>query len=285
MSTRYLVGVDVGTTATKAVLVSEDGGVLAESAATAPLIRHGPDHVEQDPEEILRTVTDTVAHCMQQARVAPADVAGIALDGQMAGIMLIDRDWNPVTPYDSWLDTRCSPYVREMREHAVRITELTGGPPTYSHGPKLLWWMRERPDVFARASRLVMPAAFVAGKLAGLKGEDAFIDVTYVHFSCLADARQASWSPELCRLFGVPEEVLPRIVEPWEVVGYLTPSMAERMGLRAGIPVVAGAGDQAAAMLGAGVVRPGWCTMPRGPRRYWPRAPPSSSPTRNTWRC
>ena len=104
---------------------------------------------------------------------------------------------------------------------------------------------------------MVMPAAYVTGRLAGLKAEDAFIDVTYLHFSCLADARRRAWSEELLRLFGVPGEKLPRIVEPWEVVGRLSPEMAGAMGLPSGLPLVAGAGDQAAAMLGAGVVRPG----------------------------
>ena len=257
MGTRCLLGVDIGTTSTKAVLVDEDGHILAESTVASHLVQTGPHHVEQEPQDIFQSVVETASSTIREAGLDPAGIASVAIGGQMAGLMLIDERWGPVSPYDSWLDTRCSPYVETMRRHAKRITELTGGPPTYSHGPKLLWWMREQPEQFQRASKYVMPAAYVAGRLAGLTGDDAFIDTTYLHFSCLAEARQRTWSDELCRLFDIPLEKLPRIVEPWEVVGYVTAEAAELLGLRRGTPVVAGAGDQAAAMLGAGVVRAG----------------------------
>jgi xylulokinase len=102
-----------------------------------------------------------------------------------------------------------------------------------------------------------MPAGFVAGRLAGLRGDDAFIDPTYLHFSCLSDTRAGAWSDDLCGIFDVPSAKLARIVEPWEVVGRLTGSAAAHIGLSAGTPIMAGAGDQAAAMLGAGILRPG----------------------------
>lgn len=252
-----LVGVDVGTTGTKAVLIRSDGTCLAEASRPSRLITPAPGHVEQDPDEILAGVLEAVRECVERAGVDPDQVAGIAVSGQMAGMMLIDRDWNSVTPYDSWLDTRCSRYVELMREHAGDITAIAGGPPSYSHGPKLLWWMHERPDQFTRAHKMVMPSAYVAGRLAGLKGDDAFIDATFIHFTNLSDAQQVAWSKELCERFGVPIAKLPRIVEPWEVVGHLTAAMAQHTGLKAGTPVVAGAGDTAVAMVGAGVVEPG----------------------------
>lgn len=252
-----LIGVDLGTTGTKAALIREDGTVLAEAHVPSRLIQPRPGHVEQDPEEMLQSAVDTIRQVMEAAGVEPAEVAGLALSGQMAGILLIDDEWNPVTPYDSWLDTRCDPYVAAMRPEAERIIAACGGPPTYSHGPKLLWWKNEHPEVFRRAAKFVMPAAYVAGRLTGLKAEQAFIDWTYVHFSCLADLREARWSDELSQLFGIPSDKLPRIVRPWEVVGRLTGDGARATGLLEGTPVVAGAGDQAAAMLGAGIVRVG----------------------------
>ncbi len=252
-----LVGVDLGTTATKAALVREDGAVLAEAHVPTRLIQPRPGHVEQDPSELLESAVRAIRQVLEQSGVSPGDVAGVAFSGQMAGILLVDEQWEPVIPYDSWLDTRCTPQVQRMKQHAERIVELSGGPPTYSHGPKILFWMHEHPEVFARARKVIMPAGYVAGVLAGLSAEEAFIDPTYLHFSCLSDTKQGQWSDELCDMFDIPSSILPRIVEPWQIVGRLTLRGAIETGLRAGTPVVAGAGDQAAAMLGAGVVAPG----------------------------
>ena len=117
--------------------------------------------------------------------------------------------------------------------------------------------MHERPDVFARICKFVQPGGYVAGRMAGLKGDEAFLDYTYLHFSGFADTEKATWSPELCGLFDVPMEKLPRIVAPWEIIGKVTPAVARECGLRAGTPIAAGAGDQTSCMLGAAMVEPG----------------------------
>jgi len=257
MSRRYLCGVDVGTTATKAVLIDDAGAVLAEAAESSRLIQPSPGHVEQDLGEMLGEAAAAVRRCVREAAVRPADVVALCFDGQMAGIALVDDRFRPVAPYDSWLDTRCGRYVAEMEEAAGQIIGVTGGPPSYTHGPKILWWQHERPEVFSRTAKFVMPAGYLAGVLCGLGAAEAFIDPTYLHFSCFGDPRAGRWSTELLSRFGVPEDKLPRIVQPWEVVGRLTASGASSLGLAEGTPVVAGAGDQAAAMLGAGILRPG----------------------------
>jgi len=257
MARTYLCGVDVGTTATKAVLIDDAGAVLAEATEPSRLLQPSPGHAEQDLDEMLGEATRAVRRCVQGAGVTPAHVAAICLDGQMAGIALIDDDFRPAAPYDSWLDTRCGPYVVEMERMAEQIIALTGGPPSYTHGPKMLWWRQERPEVFARTAKFVMPAAYIAGALCGLGSGDAFIDPTYLHFSCFGDPQAGRWSLDLLSHFGIPAGKLPRIVQPWEVVGRLTAAGASSTGLLEGTPVVAGAGDQAAAMLGAGIVRPG----------------------------
>lgn len=257
MNGTCLCGVDIGTSGTKTVIVSDDGHVLAEAFEPSHLIQPAPGRVEQDLDEMVDETVRAVARCVQQAGISPGRVAAICFDGQMAGVSLIDRYWHPVAPYDSWLDTRCSRYVGQMRPHAARIIALTGGPPSYNHGPKILWWKQEQPDAFARVHKFIMPATYVAGVLAGLRGDEAFIDPTYLHFACFGDLQAGRWSEELTGAVEVPVDKLPRIVEPWEVVGHLTAGAARRLGLMEGTPVVAGAGDQAAAMLGAGILRPG----------------------------
>jgi xylulokinase len=250
------VGCDLGTMGTKVAVVDEDGSILGEGFEEIPLRSPAPGHVEQDLAEIEASAHRTIRGALGRSGRA-ADVAGVAFSGQMSGIGSIDDRFNPATHFDSWLDTRCEPYIVRMEQAAGRVTELSGCPPTYSHGPKILWWREQRPQDFARIARFVVPGAYVAGRLCGLSPAEAFIDRTYIHFSNLADTAAAQWSSELLETFGVDDRKLPRIVAPEEVVGEVSRDGAERTGLPAGTPVAAGAGDQAAASLGAAVVDPG----------------------------
>jgi xylulokinase len=250
------VGCDLGTMGTKAAVVDDEGGILGDAFEEVALHHPRPGWVEQDLREIERSAHRTIAAALARSGRAH-DVAGVALSGQMSGIGTIDERFEPATHFDSWLDTRCEPQIEVMAEHGRRVTALSGCPPTYSHGPKILWWAKEQPEDFKRIARFVVPGAFVAGRLCGLTAEEAFIDRTYLHFSNLADTAAASWSDELIAAFDVDAEVLPRIVDPLDVVGEITREAATATGLPAGTPVAAGAGVQTAAALGAGVVQPG----------------------------
>jgi len=257
VSADLLLGVDVGTGATKAALYGTDGALRGSATVPTRLHRGPGGRVEQDPAEMEREVLQAIRGALDDAGAGGGDVAALALDGQMAGVMFVDDAGRAVGPFDSWLDTRCDPDVARLRPHAERIAELCGGYPTYSAGPKLGWWQRERADELRRARAMVMPSAFLAGRLCGLGGAQAYADPTYLHFSCLADTAAGAWSPELVALLGAPDRLLPRIVEPTAIVGEVTPGAAAATGLRAGTPVAAGCGDTAAGLLGAGVVRPG----------------------------
>jgi xylulokinase len=252
-----VIGVDVGTTGTKAGAYAVDGTVLA-TAHVATRLRSDRGVIEQDPRELLDSVHRSIAICVQHLGRRSTAVAGLAVTGQMAGVMGIDADWRPVTPYDSWLDGRCTPQLRRLAaEHGDLLTARTGCPPMLDHAPKMQWWRDERPDDYARVARFVMPAVYAAGSLAGLRADDAFIDPTYLHFTGAADARSGAWSGELLDALGLDEAKLPRIVPSDSVIGRLTPAAAERCGLVAGTPIAAGVGDTAAGALGAGIVAPG----------------------------
>lgn len=258
MGDAYLIGVDLGTSATKAALYRPDGRLVAEASAEVPLYYPQPGVVEQENDDFYRSAAQTVRECLAQSGVDPRQVAAIAFDSQMAGVGAVDEHFEPAMRYDSWLDMRCRPYIEELeRKHGEQITRLTGCPPTCDHGPKILWWQHEDPDSFCRVNKFVMPAGYVAGRMAGLSGEQAFIDYTFIHFSALSDAQAGSWSPELCRLLNVDVERLPRIVAPWEVIGEVTGQAAKGFNLAPGTPIAAGCGDTAAGALGAGIVLPG----------------------------
>jgi xylulokinase len=126
-----------------------------------------------------------------------------------------------------------------------------------NHAPKMQWWRDEHPALYGRIARFVMPAVYVAGRLAGLGADDAFTDPTYLHFTGVADARLGDWSTPLLAALELDAPKLPRIVASDEVIGRLTVEAADACGLRPGIPLAAGMGDTAAGALGAGLIREG----------------------------
>jgi xylulokinase len=258
MQKKYLIGVDLGTSSTKAALYQIDGKLISEASVEVPLFYPRPGVVEQENEDFYTSAARTVRECIESSGVEAQAIAAIAFDSQMAGVGLIDEDFKPVARFDSWLDMRCQPFIESMdKEAGDRITRLTGCPPTCDHGPKMLWWKHEQPEIYRRTAKFIMPGTYVAGRIAGLKAEQAFIDHTYIHFSGFSDAEKGIWSDELCERFGLDQGKLPRIVDPCDVIGEVSEQAVGEFGLAAGTLIAAGAGDTAANALGAGIVRPG----------------------------
>jgi xylulokinase len=260
MKASYLLGIDIGTQGTKAALFTEEGTCVAEVFQKSDLYQPSPGVVEENPETQVQSVCATIKECVTQSKIASEAIAGIGIDGQMAGILGIGTDGKHVTPYDSWLDTRCALYITKMQQEAGdEIVRKAGGPPSFNHGPKILWWMHEHPDIFKSIRAFVQPGGYAAMRLCGLDGSTAFIDKSYLHFSGFADNQHNKWDEELCRRFHLDMEKLPRIVDPYSIVGEIVPSMAGKCGLKAGIPVVAGCGDTAASFLSCGATQEGIC--------------------------
>src|SRR5512140_192117 len=140
MKDKLLIGVDLGTSATKASLYWLDGKLVAEASREVPLYYPAVGAVEQENQDFYRTAAATVTECIERSGVDPRQVAAIAFDSQMAGLGSIDESYEPATRFDSWLDMRCKPYIELMdREAGDRVTELTGCAPTCDAGPKMLW--------------------------------------------------------------------------------------------------------------------------------------------------
>jgi xylulokinase len=260
MKRTYLLGIDIGTQGTKTVLFDRKGRAVGSAFRKSRLYQPGPGIVEEDPEYQFKSVCRSIKECLADASVDPARVAGLGIDGQMAGVLGVGADGRHVTCYDSWLDTRCSPYIARMQERAGdQIIQQTGGPASFNHGPKILWWKHEHPEIYDQIAAFVQPGGYVAMRLCGLDSPQAFIDKSYLHFSGFADSLQGRWDESLCRQFDVSTSKLPRIVDSHEVVGQLTADAARRCGLQAGIPVIAGCGDTAASFLACGATSEGVC--------------------------
>lgn len=257
---KKLIGIDIGTQGTKAALFTEDGECLASAFAASNLHRPSVGIVEEDPEAQFRSVCSTIAECMSKSGLAPDDIAGISIDGQMAGIIGIGEDGSALTPYDSWLDTRCADYIEKMEQTAGdEIISKAGCPPGFNHGPKILWWKNEHPDVYARVKSFVQPGGYAAMRLCGLSAKDAFIDTSYLHFSGYADNSNSRWDEELCRVFDIDMSKLPAIVEPRAIIGEINAAAASECGIRPGVSIIAGCGDTAASFLSCGATEEGIC--------------------------
>ncbi len=255
---QYVLGIDVGTSGIRAGLLSEDGKLVVKAFVNGQLFHTPEGWIEQDMNDLYDGTCSAIRRCIAESGVIPRSIAAIAISGQMAGIGAVDRGWNPIGRYDSWLDARCLDTLKGMdADHRDAMFRLTGCPPTYHHGAKILWWRKHAPSAYTAVAKFVVPAVYVAGRLGGLSSDEAFIDDTYLHFSGFSDTAERCWSPQLVDIFEMDPTKLPRIVRPWQVVGEVTARGASDSGLARGTPIVAGAGDTAMSFLGAGLVEPG----------------------------
>ena len=257
MAEAYLLGVDLGTMGTKAALYDLAGKALAEAYEESVLRYPRVGWVEQDFEEIYGSAVNCIKTVLERSGVDSGKVEALAFSSQMSGIGMIDQNWAPAAHYDSWLDTRCEASLPLMEPYCREFTAGSGCPPTYAHAAKVIWWKNHQPELFNRVAKFIVPLTYVAGKMAGLKAGQAYIDRTCLHFSGFSDTGGLEWSRELLDKFEIPVEKMPRIISPTEIIGQVSVEASRVTGLKAGTPIAAGAGDQAAASLGAGVVDPG----------------------------
>jgi xylulokinase len=182
------------------------------------------------------------------------EVEVIGIDGQMGGIVGIDECWRPVIHFDPPINNNYKSHMsKALGSHGDVIVGETASIPI--NGSKIVYWMEERPGIFKRVRKIVSLSGFVVGKLTGIATGDAFIDHTSLYLFGLA--RDDRWSGKVCDILKIPASILPRIKEPSRVVGALTKEARRQCGLREGIPLVAGMGDTAASILGAGIIDEG----------------------------
>lgn len=248
------VGIDIGTSGAKGVVVGADGAVLARAEAGYPLLTPRPGWTEQEPEAWWRA---TVAVLRELTGAVPgAAIAGLGLSGQMHGSVFLDRTGAPIRPALLWNDARtvaeCA--AIERRVGAERVIALTGNRATPGmQAPKLLWLRAHEPEAAARVAKLLLPKDFVRLRLTG----EHATDVADASGTLLLDLRRRRWSGEMLDALEIPAALLPATFEGPEVTGRVTPGAAALTGLPAGTPVVAGGGDNACAAIGAGLIDEG----------------------------
>lgn len=264
MTTADLVlGLDVSTTATKAVLLDRSGSVLAVAAAEYGFQTPRPLWAEQEPALWWDAAQQTIAQVLAETGRSGDEVAAIGAAGQMHGMVLLDADGEVVRPSILWNDGRTAAQCDAIREAVgrERLIAITGNDALTSYtATKMLWVREHEPEAWARARHLLLPKDFVRFKLTG----EHALDVNDGAGTVLFDLRTRTWSKEVVEALDLDPAMLPRTVEGPEVVGVVTEAAAAATGLRAGTPVVGGAGDQAGNAVGLGAVKPGIAAMSVG---------------------
>jgi xylulokinase len=254
------LGIDVGTTGAKAVLVDVQGRVLASATHDYPLLVPRPGWTEQEPhawwEATVRSIRDVL-------RAQDVEVDGVGLTGQMHGLVALDARGEVLRPAILWNDQRTAEEAAWVTEQVgpERVLQLTCNPVlTGFTAPKIVWVRRHEPEVYSRITHVLLPKDYVRYRLVGALATD----VADASGTSLFDVRGRRWSDEILAALEIPRSWLPDVFESPEVVGQVSKEAAGLVGLRAGVPVVAGAGDQAAQAVGTGIVRSGLASVTIG---------------------
>lgn len=252
----YLMGVDVGTTGTRAIIVDETGRVVGAATEEYPLHTPRPLWAEQDPADWWRAAKVAIRGAIAAAGIPGAAIRGIGLSGQMHGLVLLDQDDQVLRPAILWCDQRTQEQCDWITDRvgSKRLIELTCNPAlTGFTAPKIVWVRQHEPDVYARARKALLPKDFLRFKLTG-----AFAgEVSDASGTLLFDVAHRKWSAEMLAALEIDPGLLPEVYESPVASAAVSAAVAEETGLKAGTPVVGGGGDQAAGGIGNGIVRPG----------------------------
>ncbi len=256
----YYVGIDLGTSGAKFLLVAADGNILAENTQTYPVSYPHPGWSEQNPEDWFAAALRGLKELL--AGQDKSLVKGISFGGQMHGLVALDEHDNVIRPAILWNDGRTEEETRCLNE-VVGKDKLSAWTSNIAFAgftaPKLLWMKAHEPENFARISKIMLPKDYLAYRLSGAFCTD-FSDASGM---LLLDVRNRRWSREMCDVCGISEQMLPKLHESYQVVGTLKAQIAAELGLK-DVNVIAGAGDNAAAAVGTGVVGEGGCNISLG---------------------
>ncbi|HOJ67496.1 MAG TPA: xylulokinase [Candidatus Hydrogenedentes bacterium] len=249
-----VLGLDIGTSGAKAIAMDETGRLLASALVEYPLGSPKPGWAEQDPADWERAAFEALATLA--SRVDTSRVKGIGLTGQMHGSVFLDAENRVIRPAILWCDQRTAAQCDWITEKvgATRLIEMVSNPAlTGFTAPKIIWLRDEEPAHYVRTRKVLLPKDYIRFVLTGTYATD----VADASGTLLFDVKNRCWHRELMSLLGIDPEWMPPAFEGPEITGHLTAAAAAKTGLPAGIPVVAGGGDQAANGVGCGIVRRG----------------------------
>ena len=255
------IGIDLGTSAVKLLLMDGGGEILNVVSKDYPLVFPKPGWSEQNPVDWYSQSMAGIKELIKD--VDKSQVAGISFGGQMHGLVILDEADEVIRPAILWNDGRTTAECDYLNEEIGRakISEYTANIAFAGFtAPKILWIKKNEPENFARIRKLMLPKDYLAYRLTGVFSTD----VSDASGMLLLDVKNRKWSPEMCELCGISQDQLPKLYESYQVTGCLTASVAAELGLSDSVKVAAGAGDNAAAAVGTGTVGDGMCNISIG---------------------
>ena len=252
----YYLGLDIGTSGTKALLITEAGQPVASDTREYPLSTPRPLWAEQDPDDWWKAVVAATKAVLEKAGARGDEIAGIGLSGQMHGSVFLDKDNRVLRPAILWCDQRtqaeCDWITAQVgSENLVKYISnpvLTG-----FTAPKIVWLRSHEREIYDRVVKVLLPKDYIRYKLTGVHATE----VSDASGTALLDVAKRQWSLEVLEAAGIPRSFMPECAESIEITGHIHAEAASLTGLAAGTPVVGGAGDQAAGAVGSGIVETG----------------------------
>ena len=252
----YLIGVDLGTSGTKTVLFDTEGTVISSATVEYPMYQPKNGWAEQAPEDWWDATMRTTKKVIEDSGVDSKDIKGMGISGQMHGLVMLDENGSVLRRSIIWCDQRTARECEEITERvgAKRLIEITANPalPGFT-ASKILWVRNHEPEIYAKCRHILLPKDYVRYMLTG----EFATEVSDASGMQLLDIPNRCWSDEVLEKLDIDKSMLAKVYESPEITGYITEEAAKLTGLAAGTPVVGGAGDNASAAVGTGVVEEG----------------------------
>lgn len=251
----YFMGIDISTTSAKALIIDEQGHVLATGSTPQPISQPYPLWSEQHPADWWDGVVSSIRSALAEAGITGDAIQGIGLTGQMHGLCMLDSGGNVLRPAILWNDQRTGKQCEEITEIVgfERLIELTGNRAlTGFTAPKILWVRENEPEIYQQCAHILLPKDFIRFKLSG----EYATDLAGAAGTLLLNVARRQWSAEVLDALQIPQEWMPPVHEGPQVTSVVSAEAAALTGLAAGIPIVGGGGDQAAGAVGMGCVNP-----------------------------
>ncbi|MCF7808323.1 MAG: xylulokinase [Candidatus Marinimicrobia bacterium] len=257
------LGIDVGTSGIKTVLIDHAGRVLLTDIEEHSFTTPEPLHAESDPEDWWTGTVTSLKRVCEFARLHSHEIAAVGLTGQMHGLVILDKHRAVLRPCIMWNDQRTASQCMQITKTigSDELLKITGNQvlPGFT-APKILWVAEHEPDIYAKINHVLLPKDYIRLKLTG----ELVTDVSDASGTSLLDVADRAWSSTITTKLGIDRSWLPQLMESQEVSGYVSAEAADRTGLPQGIPVVSGAGDQAAGGIGAGITASGRASIVLG---------------------
>ncbi|QAA21607.1 xylulokinase [Sporolactobacillus terrae] len=248
---KYVLGIDLGTSAVKIILVNQSGKIVSEAYHEYPLIQSQSGFSEQNPEDWISAVYSGIQTVLKKVTIKPEAIEGLSFSGQMHGLVLLDTVNTVLRPAILWNDTRTTKQSQEILQKMRDFISITKNKPLEGFTlPKILWVKENEPETFAKVKTILLPKDYVRFRMTGVLN----IDYSDAAGTVMMDVEKHQWSHAICDLFGIPMNILPPLINASDEVGTITKETAVLTGLSPKVRVFAGGADNACGAIGAGII-------------------------------